>query len=274
MIVVTGATGNVGKPLVEALAGAGEQVTAVARTLPEDIPAGVRGVAADLTTPSTLRPAFEGAKALFLLTAPDLLKPGAGIDDILVEAKSAGIARVVLLSSLGVVTGRHPDVFEDAIRESGLAWTILRPGNFASNAWQWAEQVRRNREIAAPFGDVGLPAVDPTDIAEVAVAVLRGDGHDGQAYVLTGLETISPRQQAAVFAGEIGEPVEFRELSRDTAFRHMSEFMPEQVVRSTLDILGTPTEAETRISPDVERILGRAPRPFAEWVRRNGAAFR
>ncbi|SNT08552.1 NAD(P)H-binding [Asanoa hainanensis] len=152
MIVVTGATGNVGRPLVRALTEAGERVTAVSRTtLPP----------ADLFQPETLKPAVDGAAALFLLV------PGVGagldIDALLAVAKAGGVERVVLLSSQAV--GTRPGsaayaplrVIEDAVAGSGLKWTVLRAAGLASNAFGWAASVRAERTVAAPFGDVGLP---------------------------------------------------------------------------------------------------------------------
>lgn len=271
MIVVTGATGNVGRTLVRTLVSAGEGVTAVSRGSAE-IQDGVRHQRADLAEPETLRPAFEGADALFLLVAGE--DPHAVLD----IAKTSGIGRVVLLSSLGAATRpeayRHPRVFEDAVGQSGLDATILRPGGFHSNAFQWAESVRARRTVAAPFGDVGLPSVDPDDIAEVAAVALRADGHAGRTYELTGPASVSPRQRAQAIGDALGSPVRFVEQTRDEARSAMLRFMPEPVVAGTLAILGEPTAAETRISPDVERILGRAPRTFADWATRNIAAFR
>jgi uncharacterized protein YbjT (DUF2867 family) len=273
MIVVTGATGNVGRPLVKALATAGEQVTAVSRTIPGQAASGVRYHQADMSDPETLKPALDGADAVFLLTAPGFLANG-DLADVMNVVRAAGIARVVLLSSQGVGTKRHPAQLEDVVKSSGLEWTMLRPGNFNSNAFQWAESVRSDRTIAAPFGDVGLPAVDPADIAEVAAVVLRESGHAGATYTLTGPEPISPRQQAGAIGNALGEPVRFVELSRDEARSRMLQFMPEPVVESTLDILGTPTPDEQSATPDVEKIVGRPPRSFAEWAARNADAFR
>ncbi|MFI6517084.1 NAD(P)H-binding protein [Spirillospora sp. NPDC050679] len=281
MIVVTGATGNVGRPLVRALASAGERVTAVSRGVSDaSVPEGVRTHRADLTDPESLRPALDGADALFLHDT------GAGahllsLRDVLDVAKGAGVGRVVLLSSQGVETrpesashGVVGRAGEDAVRESGLDWTILRPGGFNSNAFAWAEPIRAHRTAAAPFGDVGLPTVDPDDIAEVAAAALRGDGHAGQVYVLTGPELSTPRERVEAIGAAIGEPVRFVEQSREEARTQMVRFMPEPVADTTLEITGAPKPAEQRISPDVERVLGRAPRPFADWARRNAAAFR
>jgi uncharacterized protein YbjT (DUF2867 family) len=275
MIVVTGATGNVGRPLVRALVAAGEQVTAVSRGIAApDMPAGVRHEQADLGEPESLKPALDGAGALFLLTSGEFMSAGGNVSDVLDVARAGGIRRVVLLSSQGVATGRHSSTLEVPVTQSGLEWTVLRPGGFHSNTLMWTEMVRAQRMVAAPFGDVGLPTIDPADIAEVAAVALRDAGHSGNAYVLTGPTPISPRQQAAAIGDVLGEPVRFVEQSRAEARAQMLGFMPERVAEATLDILGTPKAAEQRVSPDVERILGRPPRAFAEWAARNIAAFK
>ncbi|MEU7912222.1 SDR family oxidoreductase [Microbispora bryophytorum] len=281
MIVVTGATGNVGRWLVRALAEAGERVTAVSRgTAPVSLPSATRHVRADLAAPETLRSALDGAEALFL---HDGGTGGVGLDPraILDVAEAAGVRRVVLLSSQGVVTrpesvshGGVMRAVEEAVRESGLAWTILRPGVFASNAYAWAEPVRAERTVAAPFGDVGIPVIDPADIAEVAATALRKDEHEGRAYVLNGPAAVTPRQQAEAIGAALGEPVRFVELTRAEARARMAPFMPEASVETSLAVLGEPNAAELKLSPDVEHVLGRAPHPFAEWARRNAEAFR
>ncbi|MFD3535936.1 NAD(P)H-binding protein [Streptomyces sp. NPDC058664] len=281
MFVVTGATGNVGRSLVRILAAAGAQVTATSRGISDaDVPENVRYAQADLVDPQSLRPVFDGADALFLQsggTSAHLLRP----QDILDVAKAGGVERVVLLSSQGVVTrphsASHGDLgrsIEDAVQQSGMDWTILRPGGFNSNAYAWAESVRARRAAASPFADIGLPTIDPDDIAEVAAAALREDGHAGQTYELTGPALNTPRQRAEAIADALGEPVRFIEQTRDEAHAQMLQFMPEPVVETTLSILGEPTPAEQRISPDVERLLGRAPRTFADWALRHVAAFR
>ncbi|MFI6604680.1 SDR family oxidoreductase [Nonomuraea sp. NPDC050536] len=270
MIVVTGATGNVGSTLVRLMAEAGEQVTAVARRITsQDVPEGVRAVAADLGDAESMRPALEGADALFLLVAGEDPRGLLG---------TAGLRKVVLLSTQGVGTRpqgyRHAASFEAAVRESGLDWTILRSGGMASNAFAWAEPIRLHRAAAAPFGDVRLPFVDPDDVAAVGAAVLREDGHGGATYVLTGPAGTSPRERAAAIAAALGEPVRFAEQTRQEAYDQMAQFMPLPVVEGTLAILGEPVAQEQTISPDVERVLGRAPRPFADWANRNIPAFR
>ncbi|MEU8495993.1 SDR family oxidoreductase [Streptomyces lavendulae] len=279
MIVVTGATGNIGRPLTDALAGAGRQVTAVSRHAAA-VPDGVRHVVADLAEPTGLKPVLAGAQALFLLLSGDLHAAGANPADIIGEAVLAGVRRVVLLSTLAVAT-RPADPtriamrsLEDTLRESGLEWAVLRPGGFASNALWWAESVRTQRVVAAPFGGVGVPVIDPADIAAVAAACLLDDRHTDGVYELTGPEVITPRQQAEAIGTALGSPVRFHELTRDEARTAMTQSMPAELADATLDIVGSPNPAELRVSPDVQRVLGRAPGSFAAWAARNVAAFR
>ncbi|MFD7023925.1 NAD(P)H-binding protein [Promicromonospora sukumoe] len=278
MIVVTGATGNIGRPLVAELARRGQDVTAVSRagTAPLDSPL-VRGVSADLAEPDGLRAAVDGADALFLLV------PGSGehldTERIIGIAAEAGVRRLVLLSSLGAVTragsASHGPLaeLEKRVQGSGLEWTLLRPADFASNALAWAPTVRADRAVHAPFGDVALPAVDPFDLAEVAAAALADDGHAGRSYTLTGPAAVSPRDRTEVLARVLGVPVAFVEQTRDQARAEMLAYMPEPVVDGTLAILGEPTPQEQQVRPDIESVLGRPARSFEDWVRRNVGAF-
>ena len=281
MIVVTGMTGNVGRTLVPLLAEAGEEVVAVSRQ-PQSagLPAGARHAQADVGNAASMRPVLDGADAFFILLGGELNGHGESPEALLDAAGAAGVKRVVLLSSQ--INSTRPEAlshtrlreFEAAVRASGPEFTILRPGGFASNAFAWSESVRTKRTIFAPFGEVALPVVDPADIAEVAAAALREDGHAGRTYELTGPEAISPRRQAAVISEALGEEVTFVELSREDARAHMAQFMPEEVIAGTLDVLGVPLPAEREISPHVESVLHRPARPFAEWVARALPAFR
>lgn len=274
MITVIGATGNVGRPLVATLVAAGEAVVAISR---HATTAGVEHRVADLAQPATLTSALRGAEAMFLMIAGagDQLDPGA----IVGTARASGVRRVVLLSSIGAKTRpvavSHEPLrrFEGELQRSGMAWTILRPSGFDSNALGWIPGVRAHQTVAAPFADVGVPLVDPDDIAEVAAAALRGD-HAGKIYELTGPEKISPREQASILGAAIDRPLRFVEQTRAEAAAVWSQFMPPTVVETTLDALGHPTADEQHVSPDIARVLGRPPRPFAAWAARNAAAFR
>jgi uncharacterized protein YbjT (DUF2867 family) len=280
MIVVTGATGNIGRTLVPLLAEMSEDVVAVSRrSQTEGLPAGVRHAQADVGNSASMRPVLDGADAFFLLLSGELNGHGESPNALLDAALDAGVKRIVLLSSQ--INSTRPEAlshtrlrdFEAAVRASGADFTILRPGGFASNALAWAEPVRTKRTIFAPFGDVALPVIDPADIAAVAAAALHEEGHAGRTYELTGPEAISPRRQAAAISRTLGEEVAFVELSREEAHAHMAQFMPEEVIDGTLDVLGVPLPAEQTISPDVEKVLRRPARRFDEWVARNLPAF-
>ncbi|WP_433760864.1 NAD(P)H-binding protein [Nocardia sp. CA-135398] len=280
MIVVTGATGNIGRTLVQHLVAADEQVTAVSRGNRDiALPAGVRHRRADLADPESLSPAVENADALFLLLTGPQLVTGPDPARFIEVAATGGVKKVVLLSSQA--TGTRPGLasharlhaFESALRRSELDWTILRPTGFFSNTYAWIETIRAEQMIAAPFADIALPAIDPGDIAEVAATVLRTDGYSGRTYELTGPAAISPRQQAHAVEDALGTALRFVELTREQARSGMLRFMPEDVADGTLDILGTPMPAEQQVSADVERVLGRPATSYAEWARRNRAIF-
>lgn len=281
MIVVTGATGNIGRTLVPLLAEAGKDVVAVSRRpRPDVLPAGVGHAKADIGSSASMRPVLEGVDAFFVLLGGELNAHGESPDALLEVALEAGVKRIVLLSSqLNSTRPTAPSharlrTFEAAVRASGADFTILRPGGFASNAYAWAESIRTKRTVFAPFGDVALPVIDPADIAAVAAATLYEDGHAGRTYELTGPEVISPRRQATAISQTLGEDVTFVELSREEAHAQMAQFMPAEVIDGTLAVLGVPLPAEQAISPDVESVLGRPARPFGEWVAANLAAFR
>ncbi|MBB5915829.1 uncharacterized protein YbjT (DUF2867 family) [Nocardia transvalensis] len=281
MIAVTGATGNVGQSLVRELAEDGEKVVAISRGAKDiRMPEGVTHRRADIADPDALAAAVAGASALFLLITGDQLITGPEPERVLAAVEAAGVRKVVFLSSQGAVTRSGSGgyartlAFETALRGSDLSWTVLRPGGFFSNTFAWADSVRAHRAVAAPFGDIALPAVDPADIAAVAAAVLRSDEHHGRAYTLTGPEAVSPRAQAHTLADVLGEPVRFTELTRDEARTGMLRFMPDSVADHTLSILGEPVPAELEVSPDVEAVLGRPAGSYAQWAERSIAAFR
>lgn len=278
MIVVTGATGNVGAAATEALLKAGERVTAVSRR-PAAPPDGVQHVSADLTDPSSLDAALTEADSIFVVLPPDLQIPGARPVDVIHRIASSGVKRIVLLTTLGAKSRPNGPTrvvvrtAEEALRATDLDWTILRPGGFMSNAFAWVESVRALKTVSAPFGDIAIPIIDPLDIGAVAAACLLEDKHSGSVYELTGPELITPRRQTRVIADSLGQPIAFREITRDEARTMMIHAVPAELADDTLDIIGAPNPAEQRVSPDVEAVLGRPPHSFTEWVDRNIAAF-
>jgi uncharacterized protein YbjT (DUF2867 family) len=277
MIAVIGATGNVGRSIVRALERAGEDVVAISRRGGQES-ARVTHVAADLAQPAQLRTALRGAQAAFLMVAGS----GDGLDAhaIVGAIAEAGARRIVLLSSIGTrsrpaaISHEALRVLEVEVKRSGLPWTILQPGGFDSNAFAWLSGVRASRTVAAPFGDVAIPLVDPDDIGEVAAVALRDERHAGRVYELTGPERITPRQQTAVLTAALGVTLTFVELTRARAAEAWRAFMPPTVIETTLDAIGSPNELERHVSADVEQVLGRPAGTFAVWAAKYAEAFR
>jgi uncharacterized protein YbjT (DUF2867 family) len=188
-ILVTGASGQVGRHVVAQLREAGADFVESGRR-PEDL--GDNAVYADLTEPSTLPAALSGVSTVFLYAMPS------GIDGFLEAA--AGVSHIVLLSSQTVVDAipsRRPiaemhQVVEDAIVSSGIPYTFLRPENFASNIlmWGWPAMIRADGVLRFPYPESHSDAIHESDIAAVAVKVLTSPGHEGKSYFLT--EVISP----------------------------------------------------------------------------------
>jgi uncharacterized protein YbjT (DUF2867 family) len=274
MIVVTGATGKIGSALLaDLLAHDVGAVRGVSRGA-TSFPAGVEAVSADLTRETDLRPALTGARSLFLLQG---MAPEA---PILEAARRAGVEHVVLVSSITVQTHPHLPAaavnrgVEELLKASDMAWTILRPTQFASNTLLWASSVRDHGEVRAPYPDIGLPAIHPADIAAVALAALLDPVHRGKIYPLTGPWRVTPRQQAAAIATAVERELSFVELTREQAHQELTPFFGAETAHAVLDLMGGDTNDELLAVRDtVTEVTGRPATPFAQWAKENAAAF-
>ncbi len=279
MIVVFGATGNIGGEVVRQLAGKGAMVRALTRDPSRlEVPAGVEVVRADLLEPASLDAALSGAERLFLVAhAMDL---PAAARNASVAAKRAGVRHVVMVSSgtiaiePEVTIGRWHREAEEVMRASGLTWTFLRPGNFASNALRWAGTIRAQGAVFAPTGGRTAP-IDPRDIADVAVAALTEPGHAGKTHVLTGCEVMTAADQVATIAAVIGRELRFVDVPPAAARAGMAKSgMSEVLADAIVQLLVAGWESsDSVITSSVREITGHEPRSFAEWVRSNVAAF-
>ncbi|MFE1010044.1 SDR family oxidoreductase [Streptomyces sp. NPDC058794] len=277
MILVTGATGNIGSALLRQLdlSGAGPVRGLTRDAARASFPDGVEAVEGDLARPASLKPALDGARSLFLV-------PGMGADaDVLRVARQAGVEHVVLVSSITVETHPHlPAAVENLAVErllqgSGMSWTILRPTQFASNALWWAASIRKHWLIRVPYADIGLPAVHPADIAAVARTALTEPGHHGRTYELTGPARITPRQQARAIGAALGQEVTVEEISREEAHRQMSPFLGDRTAHAVLDLIcGDVNDELLRVRDTVPRVTGSPAKTFQQWASENATAFR
>lgn len=267
-IVVTGATGNVGRPLVTELVDAGARVRPVTRT-PDTagFPAGVEvvGSAAD---------ALPGASAVFLNSRA----LGEDLPEVVARCRRAGVTKLVALSAINADDdfGRQPSRFrgdrnkevEQLAVESGLAWVSLRPAVFATNfAGMWAAQIRAGDVVGGPYAAASSAPIVESDISAVAARALLTDDLVGQRIPLTGPQAFTNSELVEVVGGVLGRPLQYREV-------------PETLVRQRFIGLGfsagfadayTAMLAETLDKPalvthDVEKILGRPATAFARWV--------
>jgi uncharacterized protein YbjT (DUF2867 family) len=275
MILVTGATGNVGGELVRALAGAGQPVRALTRGGREqEFPPGVQPVTGDLNQPQSMRTALAGAAAMFLYP---------GYQDMagtLAEARQAGVRRVVLMSGSSAAGGdtsnavsRYMIESEDAVRASGLAWTMIRAFGFMSNTLQWVPQLREGDLVRAPFAGVPIAVVDPSDIAAVAAAALTSAGHDGRVYTVSGPQALRPADRARILGEVLGRDLRFEGQSDDEARAEMSAAMPAEYVDAFFDFYVKGTLDESQPQPDVAEVTGRPPRSFRQWAQAHASAF-
>ena len=275
MILVTGATGNVGREVAAALAARGEPVRAVLRDSAQaSMPAGVEVVQGDLDLPESLTPALRGARAVFLLGGwgdmPELLR----------RIDRAGVQHVVLLSSRCVVGGRPDNAItrmwldsEAAVRNSSVAWTVLRPSGFHSNALRWLAQLRQGDVVRAPWPDVKIAAIDPADIGSVAATVLTEPGHESQAHSLSGPEPLTPADQIGTLAAVLSRPLRYEPLSDEDARAQMAPDWPAPTIDAFFRLNSDGEFDDSPVLDTVEGITGQPPRRFEQWARAHADAF-
>jgi uncharacterized protein YbjT (DUF2867 family) len=266
----------VGGELVTALAGAGVPVRALIRSARHGrFPAGAEVVAGDLNDPASLRTALNGTDGVFLL-------PGyADMPGVLAESRRAGVRTVVQLSGMSAGTRDMSNAIpaylaasEQAVRESGLAWTILRPAMFMSNTFQWVPQLRAGDVVRAPFGHVRAAVTDPADIAAVAALALTTPGHEARVYELSGPQALTAADRVAILGQVLSRHLRFEAQTDEDARIEMSATTPARYVEAFFDFYADGTLDESKVLPTVQEFTGRPPRTFAQWAAAHADAFR
>jgi len=281
VILVTGATGNVGRHVVSQLLREGVRVRALTRSpASSGLPREVDVVRGDLASPETLDAALNGTDAAFLLWR----LPNADTAPEVVERMSKHTRRIVFLSTstirddieeqTDVIAKIHADL-EHAIENSAREWTFLRPGGFATNAlWWWGAQIRRGDVVRWPYGPAALAPIHEQDIAAVAVRALRDDGHRGKKHVLSGPESITISEQVQMIGAAIGRPLRFEEIPPESAREQLVAVMPPEIADYLLGSLPQLTVGPARITSVVSEITGAPARTFREWAIDHAADFR
>ena len=284
MILVTGATGNVGREVVNLLLSGGEKVVAVTRhPATAALPDGAHVVGGDPSRPQTLMPALRGVDAVFI--SPRALgdaTAGAATAGLLKLSAEQGAQRVVLLSALTVQYGggeKHfADAFkavEDAAKASGLPWTILRSAEYASNNLMWAPQIRSTGIVRGAYGDAANSTIHERDIAAVSVRALLDAAHAGHTYVLTGPQSLSQRDKVRLIGEALGREVLWEEISPKLVREAMlAQGLPVEIPDRLLGYLASRVGQPGPSSTDVEQVLGRPALTFAQWAAEHAVAFR
>jgi len=272
MILITGATGHVGSELITALlpAHAG-QIRVLTRNPDAAFPDATEKVVADLAD-SDLAPVLHGVHAVFLLT--DGLNITAHDHRLVAAAQPAGVQRIVKLSVLAVghdatdpITTLHR-AGEQAIRDSGLDWTFLRPTAFMSNALNWAAMITTDQVVHAPFAEGRAAVVDPADIAAVAAACLTDDGHNHHTYELTGPEALSPPDQVKILSQVLDRDLRYTESDpADMLAQMISYGTPEQLAHAVIEqFRSTLKPFNSEPTGDITTVTSRPARSFTDWA--------
>jgi uncharacterized protein YbjT (DUF2867 family) len=284
VILVVGPTGNVGSRLVRHLAAAGVPTRAFVHrpeSEPEIRELGVETVVGAFEDPDSLRRAMEGIEQVYLVSPPGSASLVRQQLPVVEAAREAGVRHVVKQSSIAAEEASPPPIVaahrqvEQAMEDSGMAWTHLRPHWFMQNELGQAGTIAGDGVFYAP--DVTqISMIDGADVASVAAAVLTSDGHAGQAYLLTGPEALSYTDVADTYSRVLGKDVRWQEVSLEDARDSMREAgMDDELAVGFPEIMdryraGGSARSQ---SPWVEQLTGRPPRTFEEFVREHRDTF-
>ncbi|MCS7047953.1 MAG: SDR family oxidoreductase [Verrucomicrobiae bacterium] len=283
MILVTGATGRIGRQLTTLLVAQGARVRAMvrdparARTM---LPSAVEIVAGDYRHPAGFATVLADVEKVFLLQVPH-----AGMVTeqraFLEAAKMAGVKHVVRMSSLGAspsARARIPRVHgvaEKQLESVGLAWTHLRPSFFMQNLLMHAPQIASVGRFALPTGNGAMGWIDTADIAAVAAVALTQPGHEGRAYLLTGPQALSHGEVAQLLTEVLGRPVVFEDESGDEFVRRAVAAGMDAWMAEALNELYALVRAGLAkvVTPTVSQLLGRPARTMREFLEEHRPQF-
>jgi len=278
-VLVTGATGNVGRQVVSGLIAENARVRALTRNPDRaNLPPGVEVVRGDLTDAGSLDPCLDGIESVFLVWTAPAAAASATIERIARHAQ-----RIVLMTS----PHKTPHPFfqqpnplrglyaglESLIATSGARWTFVRSGMFATNALSWwGPQVRAGDTVRWPCADAPTAPIHERDVAAVAARTLLDSGHDAAEYVLTGPASLTQRDQLETIGEVIGRALHYEELSPDEARRELGA--PPSVVNMLLDAWAAAIGQPAYVTSNVAAITGRPARSFREWAIDHAEEFR
>ncbi|GAA4975130.1 NAD(P)H-binding protein [Kineococcus glutinatus] len=266
-VLVTGATGSVGRLVVDELLARGATDVRALTVDPARaaLPAGVEVVRGSMRRPDALRAALAGVERVYL--APD----PATAAEVCAAAREAGVRHVVDLS--GEPESWWGDVTR-AVEASGLPWTHLWPGDFMENLLAWAPQVRATGAVREPWPEAASAPIAMADVAAVAAEALLGEGHEGRALGLAGPQVLTRAEMARAIGEALGREVRFVRVDRDEAVAALEPAMGEGAAWYVDTAVGGYADTPGAANRLVEELTGRPATTFARWARRNADAFR
>jgi uncharacterized protein YbjT (DUF2867 family) len=280
-VLVSGATGNVGREVVSQLVNSGVSVRALVRT-PNSaglLANGVEVVYGDLSVPDTLDKSLEQVEAVFLVWPGLPTNFAPPVLDVLKKH----VRRVVYLSSMSVredvaqqadpITAFHADI-ERLIEQSGLEWTFLRISGLATNTLGWAQQIRADGVVRWPYGAAARSLIHEKDVASVALHALISDKHSGAKYTLTGPQVLTQVEQVHAISRAIGRSLRYEEISPEIIRQQMLTQLPVAMVDGMLKAWASFVQEPELVSHTVEEITGIAARTYSEWALDHANAFR
>lgn len=276
-LLITGATGSVGRSLVNQLHALGQDVRIVSREVSHEFPAGVEAIQGDYSKGDLPSRTFEGVKKVFVFPAQN------GVEAFLKQAKDAGTEHFVVLSSLAAALEHERDrdsasalhhlAIEQAVQQTGISTTILRPGTFANNLLAWAHSIKGGDTVYGPYPTSRQAPIHEADIAAVAVTALTTPGHQGKTYHLTGPETLTRVEQLDTIGEAIGKALQFQEISPEAFQQAMSKFMPTPIINMLLDYWCDTVNQPDVVLTTVEEVTGQKARSLADWSQDHAADF-
>jgi len=274
MILITGASGNVGKEVLKQITQTGVEVRAAFQSVSKatGVPSGVEIVSLDYNQAETLQTALKGVDRVFLVGPPTAQLPALECKAIEVIAQS-DVRQVVKLSAMGgreAIFPRQHAQSEQYIQATGVPFTFLRPNGFMQNMVNYnSPTINTQGAFYGSEGDGRVSHIDIRDVAAVAVKALTEDGHVGKAYTLTGPEALTNREIAQVLSQEVGREIRFINLpAAQLKEALLSAGVLEWNADALLDLQRLYREGKaTTVTRDVEEILGRKPISFAQFFR-------
>lgn len=283
-ILVTGATGSIGSQVVSILKSkqvpfrAGVHSDSKAAALENQ---GIEAVVVDLNSINSIEKAMRGIDKVFSLSpfVPNLAELG---KNIVKAAKSAGIKYIVRSSGLGadnpnaITLGRWHGEAEMAVEDSGIPFTIVRPGPFMQNYINFhAHTIKQQGAFYGAQGEGKVSLIDVRDVAEVMVKVLTSGGHEGRAYDITGPEAISNYEIARILTEITGRQIKYMDVPDGAVRKGMLDAgMPEELVNALMELISISRAGYvSAVIPTVESLLGRKPGTFRRFAEDFKSAF-